>query len=434
MFKNTFSGGIHPLDYKSLSEKAVVEKAPLPKSVLISLSQHLGKLPEAIVKVGDLVKTGQKIAEASGKISLNMHSSISGKVKSIENVLHPKGENILGIEIESDGKDEWVELVDDESFMELSIEEMRNRVFEAGICGMGGAGFPTAVKLEPPNDKPIDIVIVSGVECEPFLTADDRLMIERGEDILHGLKISLKVLSAKKGIIAIESNKPKAIKTMKKIVKNEKNIRVVVLECKYPQGGEKQLIYAATKRKVPLRSLPSSVGVIVNNVATIVSIYEAVRYKKPLIEKIITISGKIVKRPANLLVRIGAKVSELIEYCGGTIEPITKAIIGGPMMGYTISSLDVPVIKTTSGVLLLHESEIISEEEQNCIRCGRCIDVCPCGLMPSFIASAVKYCDLKEAEKAGVVDCLKCGSCAYVCPAHIKFMQWVEIGKLRIKN
>ena len=434
MINKTFRGGIHPFYFKGYTEEAAVQRMNLPSRVMISLSQHVGSVARPLVKVGDLVKTGEKIAEASSKISINMHASISGKIKEIDHFLHPKGEMILGIEIEGDGKDEWVELIDDPNYMDLPVEEMRNRVFEAGICGLGGAGFPTVVKLDPPKDKPIDTLIVSGVECEPYLTTDDRLMIENGEDILKGAKLCMKILEVNNCIIGIEANKPKAIKNMKKLVKNEKNIRVVVLECKYPQGGEKQLIYATTKRRVPTGSLPSSVGVIVNNVATVLCIYEAIRFKKPLVEKIITISGKIVTKPANLLVRIGTTISDIISFCGETKEPIAKAIMGGPMMGYTLSSLDTPVIKTTSGVVLLGESEMTVEDEQTCLRCGRCIDVCPNNLMPCFIASSVKYHDLEEAEKAGVVDCMKCGCCAYVCPAHIKFMQWVDIGKAAVSS
>ena len=434
MVYRSFIGGIHPKDYKSYTENKTIRQMPTSSNVVIPLSQHVGSVSTPIVAVGDVVKTGQKIAEASGRISLNMHSTISGTVKAIDNFLHPRGDLVLSIEIEGDGKDEWIDLVDENNFLDLHAEEMKNRIFDAGICGMGGAGFPSVVKLEPPKDKPIDTVIISGVECEPYLTADHRMMIERPEDILNGLKICMKILGAEKGIIGIESNKPAAIKIMKNMVKKEKNINVVVLKFKYPQGGEKQLVYAATKRVVPQGGLPSAVGVLVNNVATATCIYEAVRFKKPLVEKIITISGQIVNKPSNLMVRIGTKLSEIISYCGETKEPIGKAIIGGPMMGYTTCSLESPIIKTVSGVILLNESESKSAEEQNCLRCGKCVDVCPNKLMPCFMASCVKHNDIEGAKKAGLEGCMKCGCCAFVCPAHIKFIQWVDVGKMITKN
>ncbi|MCL2063868.1 MAG: electron transport complex subunit RsxC [Candidatus Cloacimonetes bacterium] len=432
MGHKTFPGGVHPLDFKYFSKDEIIERCPLPSRVILPLSQHIGKLPVPIVKVGEIVKTGQLIAQASDGISLNMHATISGKIKSIDTVSHPKWNFIQGIEIEGDGRDTWVELVDEEDFMQLSGEEMRNRIEEAGICGLGGAGFPSGIKLNPPSYNTIDTAIVSGVECEPYLTADCRLMMEKPEEIIWGLKIMMKILGAKNGIIGIESNKPKSIKTLKKLVKKEKNIRVVTLEFKYPQGGEKQLIYATTKRRVLSKSFPSSVGVIVNNVATVVSMYEAVRYKKPLVEKVITISGKIVKRPSNFMARIGTKMSDILAHCEGTTHPIIKAVIGGPMMGYAVNTLDVPLIKTVSGMILFGKSEIKTEEEKPCLRCGRCIDVCPNGLMPNFIASSVKYNDFVGAKKAGVVDCMQCGCCSYVCPAHIKFIQWIDIGKLKV--
>lgn len=429
----TFSGGVHPNDFKSLSKDAKIEAMPLPSKVIIPLSQHIGGFATPIVKVGDLVKAGQKIAEASGFISIPMHSSVSGKVTAIERFPHPTGSIVMGIQIESDGKDEWVELVDDEDFMSLSVDEMRSRVAEAGVCGMGGAGFPTHVKLTPPKDRPIDTVIVNGVECEPYLTADCRLMIERPEDIIHGLKIVMKILGAEKGIIGIESNKPNSIRIMKELTKDIPGIKVEALKLKYPQGAEKQLIFATTKRKVPNKGgLPSSVGVAVDNVATAINVYEAVRYKRPLIERVITVTGKIVKKPSNLLTRVGTNFSELLAHCEGTSEPIAKVISGGPMMGFAINTTEVPVTKTTSGFVLMNKSEAINDNEHTCLRCGRCVDVCPLNLMPSFIASSVKYDDFVSAEKAGAMDCMKCGCCAFVCPAHIKLIQWIDIGKIKI--
>jgi electron transport complex protein RnfC len=340
---------------------------------------------------------------------------------------------VMGVEIEGNGKDEWVDIRDDEGYMNLTVEEMLNRIREAGMCGMGGAGFPTHVKLQPPIDRPIDTVIVNGAECEPYLTADCRLMLEEPEELINGLKIVMKILGAKKGIIAIEDNKPMSIKQLRKMVRKEPDIRVDALKMKYPQGAEKQLVYACTKRKVPTRGgLPSTVGCMVDNVATIINIYMAVRFKQPLIERVVTVTGKILKKPSNFLARLGTKISDLIDYCEGTTKPIAKVIIGGPMMGYAINNLDAPVTKTTSGIVLLDESEAYFAEEHTCLRCGRCVDVCPSYLMPSFIATAVKYRDFNEAIRAGVKDCMKCGCCTYVCPAHIRIGQWIEIGKMAV--
>ncbi|MDD2650780.1 MAG: electron transport complex subunit RsxC, partial [Candidatus Cloacimonetes bacterium] len=319
------------------------------------------------------------------------------------------------------------------NYLDLSAEEIKLRNGNAGICGMGGAGFPTLIKLSPPADKPIDTVILNGVECEPYLTSDYRNMLERPKDIIAGLKIIMKTLSAKQGYIGIEANKLDAIKLMTDLTKNDKDIYVVPLKLKYPQGAEKQLIYACTKRKVPNKGgLPSSVEVVVQNVGTAIAIYEAVRYKKPLIERVITVSGRIVKNPKNIQARVGTAFSELVEKCGGTTEEIGKIISGGPMMGFALPDLDAPVCKTSSGLLLFNQKEARSLEEHACLRCGRCVDACPLNLLPSFIASAVKYKDWDMAEKSGVMDCMKCGSCSYVCPAHIKIIQWVDIGKNQI--
>lgn len=430
----TFPGGIHGDDHKRYSKNAPIEVFPLPDKVVIPLSQHIGAPAKAIVKVGDTVKTGQLIAEQNGFVSIPMHSSITGKVTKIGRFPHPSGSMQQAIEITRTGDDEWVELVDDD-YTTLSAEEMKNRIKEAGICGMGGAGFPTAVKLSPPPDKPIDTIIINGVECEPYLTADDRIMLERSEDMLKGLKIFMKIAGASKAYIGIEANKPEAINKLKNLVKDEKDINVVGLKLKYPQGAEKQLIYACTKRKVPNKGgLPMAVGVIVQNVGTAVAAFEAVRYKKPLIERVITISGKIVKNPKNLLVRIGTMFSDMVDYCGGTTDVVAKIISGGPMMGFAISTLNAPAAKGSSGLILMNKHESRTYSENTCIRCCSCVDVCPMNLLPSKIANDVKYEDWAEAKSAGAVDCIKCGCCAYVCPAHIRLIQWIDIGKNKINE
>lgn len=429
----SFGGGVHPHDFKEFSKNAPIEKMSIPKKVIIPLSQHIGAPAKPVVQVGDFVKTGQLIAEASAFVSIPMHASVTGKVSKIDMFPHPGGFLSQAIEIETAENEEWVDLIDDQNFLNLSAEEMKSRIANAGVCGMGGAGFPTIVKLSPPADKPIDTIVINGVECEPYLTADYRLMLEKPQEILDGVKILMKCVGAEKAHIGIEANKPDAIKIMNECVKNEKNISVVSLQLKYPQGAEKQLIFAATGRKVPNKGgLPSAVKVIVQNVATAVAVYEAVRYKKPLIERVLTITGKIVKSPKNIQARIGTPFSELLDSCEGTSEEICKIVSGGPMMGFAIPGLDAPVTKTASGIVLMNEKEAKTLVEHTCLRCGRCVDVCPLNLMPSFIASAVKYEDWTTAEKAGAMDCMKCGSCAYVCPAHIKLIQWIDMGKNRI--
>ncbi|GAB1366694.1 electron transport complex subunit RsxC [Candidatus Cloacimonadaceae bacterium] len=427
----TFPGGVHPHDEKHFSASAPITKAPLPAKVAIHLSQHIGSPSTPVVSVGDEVLTGQLIAEASGFVSLNQHASISGKVTAIDRFPHPCGTSSLAIQITGDGQDKWVELVDEPNFMDLPVSEMKNRIAAAGICGMGGAGFPTFVKLSPPEDKPIDTVILNGVECEPFLTSDYRLMKEKAKDIITGLKLIMKIVNARKGYIGIEANKPDVIKEMEKLLSSEANLDVVGLKLRYPQGAEKQLIYAATKRKVPAGGLPMAVGVVVQNVGTAFAVYEAIRYKKPLIERIISITGSPVAKPQNLLARIGTPFAELVEFCGGTKERVGKIISGGPMMGFALPSLDAGMGKGSSGLVLMNEKQARLNEEGNCLRCARCVDVCPMNLLPSMIAAAVKYKNLDMAVQAGLNDCMKCGSCAYVCPAQIKLVQWIDTGKIR---
>lgn len=429
----TFPGGVHPHDFKHYSKTAPITEIPLPDKVIIPLSQHIGAPANPVVKIGDEVKTGQVIAEAGGFVSIPQHATISGKVTKIDTFPHPVGTSQTAIEITGDGADNWVELTDEADYMSLPAEEMKNRIRNAGICGMGGAGFPTIVKLSPPEDKPIDTVILNGVECEPFLTSDYRLMLERSEDILKGLKIIMKVLNAEKGYIGIEANKPDVIELMEKLTANEKNISVVGLKLRYPQGAEKQLIFAATRRRVPNRGgLPMAVKVVVQNVGTAVAIYEAVRFNKPLVERVIAVTGSVVAKPSNLKARIGTPFAKLMEFCGGATGEIGKIISGGPMMGFAIPTLDAPMVKGSSGLVLFSKKEGHTLEEKTCLRCGRCVDVCPMNLFPSLIAQAVKAGDLTTADKAGMTDCMKCGSCAYVCPAHIRLVQWIDTGKIKL--
>ena len=428
----SFPGGVHPHDHKHYSAAAKIEELAAPAKVVIHLSQHIGSPSTPVVAVGDEVKTGQLIAEASGFVSIPQHATISGKVTRIDRFPHPCGTKQIAIEITSDGKDEWVEITDEPRFMDLPASEMKERVAAAGICGMGGAGFPTVVKLSPPADKPIDTVILNGVECEPYLTSDYRLMLERAEDVITGLKLIMKIVSASKGAIGIEANKPDAIALMEKITAKEQNISVVPLKLRYPQGAEKQLIYAATRRRVPnAGGLPSAVGVVVQNVGTAVAVYEAVRFRKPLVDRIITVTGHIVKTPKNFKARIGTLYSELVEACGGLTEEAGKYISGGPMMGFAIPNLEAPVAKGSSGLVIFDKKEANILEEHPCLHCARCVDVCPLNLMPSLIAAQVKAKNLDMAVRFGLNDCMKCGSCSYVCPAHIRLVQWIDTGKIR---
>lgn len=427
----TFPGGVHPHDFKHYSASVPIEEMPPPQRVIIPLSQHIGSPSTPIVKVGDEVRTGQLIAEASGFVSIPQHASISGKISKIDLFPHPAGATQMAIEILSDGKDTWVETIDDVDYVQLSPEEIKQRIADAGICGMGGAGFPSYVKLSPPADKPIDTVVLNGVECEPYLTADHQLMLQRAEAVIAGLKLIMKVVNAKQGMIGIEANKPDAISLLQSLLAGESNLSVVPLKLQYPQGAEKQLIYATTKRKVPAGGLPMAVGVVVQNVGTAVAIYEAVLFKKPLVERVITVTGSVLKNPKNLLARIGTPFFELVNFCGGTTADIGKIISGGPMMGFALPSLDAPLGKGSSGLVLLNPREAKQTEERNCLRCARCVDVCPMNLLPSLIAQAVKAKDLDLAVSSGLEDCMKCGSCAYVCPAHIRLVQWIDTGKIR---
>lgn len=433
MRAKTFKGGIHPHDHKYLTKDKPIEKLPAPDFVTVHLSQHIGAPANPIVKPGDEVKKGQIIAEPKGFVSIPMHSPISGKVKKIANFPHPTGSTQMALQIENDGKDEWQkEPLEQNDYTKMKPKQIVEKVKKAGICGMGGAGFPTHVKLSPPDDKPIDTVILNGVECEPYLTADHRLMLAQADEIIAGLKMIMKTVSAKRGMIGIEINKPDAIKLMKEKLKSEKDLTLVPLKLRYPQGAEKQLIYAATKRKVPAGGLPMEIGVVVQNVGTAYAVYEAVTSGKPLIDRITTLSGEIVKNPRNLKVPVGTPISDMLDFCEGTKEPIGKLISGGPMMGFALSDMETPVTKTSSGTLFMGEDAVDERQESACLRCGRCVDACPMNLTPTFIAEAVKHEAYEEARKLNCMDCMECGSCAYVCPSHINLVQWIKLGKLEI--
>ncbi|CAH2214268.1 electron transport complex subunit RsxC [Tepidibacter aestuarii] len=428
----SFRGGVHPPHRKKSTESIKVERAKDPATLYIPLQQHIGAPSKAIVNVGDTVKVGQKIGEAQGFVSAPVHSSVSGKVKAIKECPVPGGKGLCVV-IENDFANEIHESVVSKGSIEsLTGEEILEIIKEAGIVGMGGATFPTHVKLSPPKDKKIDTVILNGAECEPYLTADHRLMLENPESVVYGLKAIMKVLNVEKGYIGIEDNKPDAIEAMIKAAEKESNIEVVGLRTKYPQGAEKQLIYACTNKEVPSGGLPMDAGVVVNNVATAAQVYETITTGMPLVERITTVTGSAIANPTNLLIRIGTTFEEIINQCGGFKEEAGKVIMGGPMMGLTQYTLEVPVTKGGSGILCLNREEATLPNPSNCIRCGKCVDICPAFLQPLFIsAHSLKY-NFDRAEDYRALDCIECGSCSFICPSKRPLLQSIRVAKREI--
>jgi electron transport complex protein RnfC len=429
-----FRGGIHPPDKKELTAHKPIQISKPPRRVVIPLSQHLGAPCKSIVSINQEVKRGELIGEPTGFVSAPVHSSVSGKVIAIGEFLNAVGRMVTSVVVENDGKDEWTILKDNPDYIDLPPEAIKDKINAAGVVGMGGAAFPTVVKLSPPKEKPIDTVILNGSECEPYLTGDYRLMLEKPKEIIEGLKILMKVLGVNRGFVGIEDNKPNAVKTMKEAAGGIANIEVCALRTKYPQGAEKMLIKTLTGREVPPRALPMDVKVVVQNVGTAYAIYEAVRYGKPLVERVVTVTGEGIANPENLLVRIGTMVSDLIEECGGLKDEKLKVISGGPMMGFSIPSLDIPITKGTSGILALPEGEIVHAEDfGSCIRCGRCIDVCPMGLMPMMLSIYAEKGQYEGAKEYNLFDCFECGSCAFVCPSKRPIVQLVRLAKSQVK-
>ncbi len=434
MLKTFSKGGVHPPENK-LSAIQTIEQLALPKTVSIPISQHIGAPATPLVKKNDLVKTGQLIAKSSGFVSANIHSSVSGKVIKIDSVVDSSGYKKQSIIIEVEG-DEWLEEIDRtpelKKEINLSSEEIIKKVGESGIVGLGGATFPSQVKLSVPRGMKAEILIINGVECEPYLTSDHRLMLEKADELLIGTQILMKALKVTQAIIGIENNKPDAIEHLTNLTKQYQGISVQALKVKYPQGGEKQLIKAITGREVPSGGLPIAVGAVVHNVGTAFAVYEAVQKNKPLFERVVTVTGKSVKKPSNFLVRIGTSVADLIEAAGGLPEDTGKVISGGPMMGHALSTIDTPVTKGTSGILILPEGESRRGKIYDCIRCAKCVSVCPMGLEPYLLMTVTERQNYERTENERVMDCIECGSCSYICPSNRPLLDYIRLGKAEV--
>lgn len=431
----SFRKGVHPYEGKELSMDCAIQCIDAEDVMVYPLSQHIGAPAKAVVAVGDRVLKGQLIAEAGGFISAPVFSSVSGTVKAIENRLVVNGNNDECIIIENDRENETVsDFGKDRSLDSLSAEDIVDIIKKAGIVGLGGAGFPTGVKVSPKNANNIDTVIINGSECEPYLTSDYRLMLERNEEIIKGIKAVLKALPNAKAVIGIENNKPEAIKILDEKTSSEDKISVCPLKTKYPQGGERQLIYAITGRKINSKMLPADKGCIVLNTASCYAIYEAVYKNMPLIHKVMTITGEAVHSPCNVDVPLGVSHSYVLEKCGGAKDDVVKFISGGPMMGMAMSSLDVPVVKTSSSILAFSKDDVAALPQSACIHCGRCVKACPQILVPQMMAKAVRSQNMDRFDELGGMECIECGCCTYVCPAKIPLTQMFKLGKAELRS
>ncbi len=427
-------GGVHPPENKITAESPI-KSLPLPEQVIIPVSQHIGAPAIPLVEKGDTVKAGQIIARSQGFVSTNIHSSVSGTVLKIDKVIDTSGYKQTCIIINTDG-DNWEEGIDISKEIKreisLSPEEIISKCVENGIVGMGGATFPSHVKLSIPPGKKCDVLIINGVECEPYLTSDHRIMLERGEEMLVGVKILMKALGVVRAMIGIENNKPDAIAHLSELAAGFEGISVHPLRVKYPQGGEKQLIKALINREVPSGGLPIDVGTVVHNVGTAFAVYEAVQKNKPLVERVVTVTGKYLSNPANFQVRIGTPAAKLVEEAGGLPDNTGKIVNGGPMMGKAINTLDIPVSKGTSGIILFAEEEAKRKEINPCIRCGKCIAACALGLEPYLLMTLSEKSMFDRAESERIMDCMECGSCSYICPAQRPLLDYIRLGKANV--
>ena len=432
----TFSlGGIHPKENK-LSAGVKIVPAPLPKEVIIPLGMHIGAPATACVAKGDEVKVGTLIAKSSGFVSANIYSSVAGKVTKIDSVFDASGYKKPAIIISVAEEDVWEESIDRSPELvrecALDAKAIIDKINEAGIVGLGGATFPTHVKLSPPPGSKAEVLIINAVECEPYLTSDHQLMLEHGEEILVGCTILMKALSVDKCIIGVENNKPDAIKHLSGLCAQYKGIEVMPLKVQYPHGGEKQLIDAVLSKQVKSGALPISTGAVVQNVGTIYAVYEAIQKNKPLLERVVTVTGKSLDKPANYLARIGTPLKTLIEASGGIPENTGKIIGGGPMMGKALLSADLPVTKGTSGILLISQEESVRKPMRACIRCAKCVNVCPMGLNPTFLMVDTQQQDWERAERGHIVDCIECGSCSFTCPSNRPLLDFIRMGKQQV--
>jgi len=426
-----FKGGVHPDEHKT-TQQLPIKKLPLPSHLYLPLQQHIGAPAKPLVAVGDRVLKGQLIAAAVGAVSAPVHASSSGTVVAIDEFTapHPSGLPIKSIIIETDGLEQWGETVTQLDPFKLSPQEVAKRVGEAGIVGMGGAAFPAAVKLNLGSSKKIHTLIINGGECEPYLTCDDRLMQERPGQVIDGVLLMLHALKTERALIAIENNKPQAQQQLKAAAADHPNIEIVGVPTRYPMGSEKQMIQTLTGLEVPAGGLGADIGVMVHNVATAFAVHEALRRNHPLISRIVTVSGEMVREPANLEVPIGTAAEELVQYCGGFKENPARLLMGGPMMGMALPHLKVPVVKGSNGILALSSEEIGRQEASRaCIRCGRCVNVCPLGLLPLEMAARTRHGKFDEAAAIGLYDCIACGTCAYVCPSAIPLTQYFNFAK-----
>ena len=429
----TFKGGQHPNDCKEITkDKKIVDLTP-SKIMVYPMSQHIGAPCDPIVAVGDYVCMGQKIGESKAFVSAPIHSTVSGKVVAVEKRLHPNGTKVMSVVVENDFEDKLFEGVGVEhDITKLTAKEKIEIIKECGVVGLGGATFPTHIKLSPPPDKKIDCCIINGAECEPYLTSDYRVMLETPVLVFEGLKQIMSILGVEKGYIGIENNKPEAIDIMKKISANYKNIEICALKTKYPQGSEKHLIKAITGREVPSGKLPADAGVVVNNIDTCTAVYNAIKFRQPVFSRIVTVSGKAVQNPGNYRVRIGTGFDDILSVAQADLEKTVKVLMGGPMMGMAQSSLNVPAIKGTSALLALTKEECHLDEEICCARCGKCVTHCPMGLMPVQLNAYAKIDDFETLKKYNVMDCIECGVCSFTCPCGNHITQRIKLAKRKI--
>ncbi|VGO14419.1 Electron transport complex subunit RnfC [Pontiella desulfatans] len=428
-----FKGGVHPNDSKALSAHKPIQEAPLFDSYKVIMHQNIGAPPELLVKKGDEVKKGQLLCKAGGFVSVPLHAPTSGTIKAIDKVPGPTGIHVPCIEIAADGEDEWASPFEPiADWKSTDPAELKQRVWDAGIVGMGGAGFPAHVKLSPPEGKKIDTLILNGAECEPYLTADHRLMLENAEDVVLGAAIIARILGLDSAVVGVENNKPDAIEALNQVA-GKYNVKVAALPVNYPQGAEKQLIYAITGREVPPGKLPMDVGCVVQNVASAAAVADAVIKGIPSIERITTVTGKPLVDPGNFKLRIGTPIDKVLELAGGISEQPAKLLLGGPMMGIAQSTLGVTIMKNTSGVLLIANDEVSQYTSEPCIRCGRCVDCCPMDILPATISQAVENKRFDWAEKLNVMACIECGSCSYSCPSHRPLNQHFKRAKVEIQ-